>query len=350
MIIKKTLGTFIKKYKQSHIAIVFILFTLFLIGGSNAFAVTACDGLISSNPCKDKGGLQEVPNSETAGCPKNYNFEGCSNKPASGSGVVLCCYNPENVSTGAPCEPKETKTGMQYLCMTPEGCGTVSGKTVDYKDASQKCTGNGAQTEICCETKARTGVTQTDASPVAKTYKLTNPLGTSNLNLIAKNVINVFLGIVGALALLVFVYAGISYMVAGGTEGKVTKAKDTMKYAVIGVFVIMFSFVLTDTFISLWTVDIGPPAISAPDAALDAPTEAEQNVVTIKEQQQAAKKAEDDAKAAAKSSNSDVCGQTPATTGYSCQTLTTAEQAGYDCVSGYCQSNSSNNYLCCKKK
>jgi hypothetical protein len=204
--------------------------------------------------------------------------------------------------------------------------------------------------DVCAETPVTGSSANADTAAVAKTYKLTNPLGTANLNVIAKNVINTFLGIVGALALLVFVYAGISYMIAGGTEAKVEKAKATMKYAVIGTFIIMFSFVLTDTFIALWTTDIGPPAISAPDAILDAPTQAEQDVVTLKEQQQAAQKAEADAKAAAKTANTDVCGQTPATSGYTCQTLTTAEQTGYDCLSGYCQSQSASNYICCKKK
>lgn len=65
--------------------------------------------------------------------------------------------------------------------------------------------------------------------------------------------VTVFLGIVGALALLVFIYAGVIYMTAGGAEDRVTKAKDTMKYAIIGLAAIILAYVLTSYFFEVLT-------------------------------------------------------------------------------------------------
>ena len=87
---------------------------------------------------------------------------------------------------------------------------------------------------------------------------LTNPLdplktGTVDLPVIFGRVISAFLGMVGALSLLVFVYAGVTYLTAAGEEKRVTKAKDTMKYALIGLFLIMSAYVLASFYFTVLT-------------------------------------------------------------------------------------------------
>lgn len=72
-----------------------------------------------------------------------------------------------------------------------------------------------------------------------------------------------FIGMVGALALLVFVYAGIMYMTAGSSD-RVKQATDTMKYALIGLALIMFAYVLTSFFFNALTSE-------PPDAAKKKP-------------------------------------------------------------------------------
>jgi len=313
---------------------------------------TTCTGLTQSTPCSSKGGLEEVPDGETAACPSGASFDGCSSKPSSGSGVVLCCYHPENASSGSTCTPETSEPNFSYLCLTTEACTQVSGSPIKVKTGSQQCTGLGGQKEVCCKAPSRTGQTVTDNTTpaAAKTYYLTNPLGTSDLRVIAGRAINTFLGIVGALALLVFVYAGVTYMIAGGQSQSVDKAKATMKYAVVGICMIAFAYVLTDSFIALWTKDLVVPESASTAAGIEASTQAEQEVTSLVEQQQAAQQAEDQAKAQAKSQKADICGQTTATAGYSCLTLDASEQKDYNCLSGYCQSQSASNYICCKKK
>jgi hypothetical protein len=56
--------------------------------------------------------------------------------------------------------------------------------------------------------------------------------------------INYFLGFLGLVALIIFVYAGFSMVVSIGNEELVTKAKSLMIRAVIGIFVIVMSLTI----------------------------------------------------------------------------------------------------------
>ena len=70
-------------------------------------------------------------------------------------------------------------------------------------------------------------------------------------NLIIGKTINAVLGIVGSLALVMFIYGGILWMTSAGNDQRVQKGKDTLLWAVIGLIVIfssyaMVNFVLND--------------------------------------------------------------------------------------------------------
>jgi hypothetical protein len=313
---------------------------------------------VKSTPCEDKPGLVEVPEAAGAACPGSASFTECSSKPKTGTGNVLCCYDLTVSSSGGECVPKTVQADKMYLCMTSAACANVSGKEVATKKIPSECKASGGQIEVCCETPTRTGVTTNAPTAAApSSYKLQNPLGQVDLRIIAQNVINTFLGVVGAIALIVFVYAGVTYMIAAGSD-RLKKAQDTMKYAVLGIALIMFSFVITDTFLSVWLVNLPsntPPEINR---GTEAPTEAQQDVADLKSQQQNAAKAQADAEAKAKAeaskSGTDICGTTGATTGYSCTTLSSTKKRGtksgeYTCVSGYCMTQPKNsNYSCCK--
>jgi hypothetical protein len=55
--------------------------------------------------------------------------------------------------------------------------------------------------------------------------------------------------IAGAIAVVMIIIAGLSYVTSSGDSGKVVKAKNTILYAVIGLAVIIFAFAIT-SFIS----------------------------------------------------------------------------------------------------
>ncbi|MFA5936223.1 MAG: pilin [Patescibacteria group bacterium] len=143
---------------------------------------------------------------------------------------------------------KETYGVGKYTssgCMAKQkSCDDAKG--VVLKGAEDDCTG----TAVCC--------VQGVAAPAAGTIgaegkpspgaapALIDPLGAgTTLYTIINRIIRAFLGMVGALAFAVFVYSGIVWMTAGSSE-RVQHAKDAMKYAVIGLLMIGFSFAITN--------------------------------------------------------------------------------------------------------
>ncbi len=58
-------------------------------------------------------------------------------------------------------------------------------------------------------------------------------------------VIQAFLGVLGVVFLALMVYAGYLWMTARGEEEKVTKAKDTIMRAVIGLIIVIGSYAIT---------------------------------------------------------------------------------------------------------
>lgn len=76
---------------------------------------------------------------------------------------------------------------------------------------------------------------------------LTNPLGASGIStpqqLIGK-VINSVLGVVGSLALIMFIYGGLVWMTSAGNTEKVKKGREIIIWSAIGLFVIFASYAL----------------------------------------------------------------------------------------------------------
>ncbi len=58
-------------------------------------------------------------------------------------------------------------------------------------------------------------------------------------------IINVVLTILGLLVVVLIIFAGFQWMIAGGSEEKVTKAKSILKNAVIGLIIIMMAWSVT---------------------------------------------------------------------------------------------------------
>ncbi len=87
---------------------------------------------------------------------------------------------------------------------------------------------------------------QTEGCPSGQ-CTLANPLGDSidtPQKLIGK-IINSVLGVVGSLALLMFVYGGLTWMTSSGNSEKVKKGKDIIVWSVIGLAIIFSAYGLT---------------------------------------------------------------------------------------------------------
>jgi len=74
---------------------------------------------------------------------------------------------------------------------------------------------------------------------------LSNPLDTAaSIPGIIGKVINAALGIVGSLALIMFIYGGITWMTAAGNEQNVTKGKNIIIWATLGLVIIFSSYAI----------------------------------------------------------------------------------------------------------
>lgn len=74
--------------------------------------------------------------------------------------------------------------------------------------------------------------------------------GTSRVNEIIAQVINIMSVIVGAIAVVMIIIGGFRYVTSGGDSAKITSAKNTILYALIGLIIVALSqivvkFVLT---------------------------------------------------------------------------------------------------------
>ncbi|MDO8617372.1 MAG: pilin [Candidatus Uhrbacteria bacterium] len=82
---------------------------------------------------------------------------------------------------------------------------------------------------------------------------LYNPLGQDvNLFALIGRLIRSVIGIVGALALLMFIYGGILWMTSGGSETQVKRARGILINSTIGLLIIFFSYTIISLFFGLF--------------------------------------------------------------------------------------------------
>lgn len=69
---------------------------------------------------------------------------------------------------------------------------------------------------------------------------------TNNLFETVNQIINVILGVIGIVAVVVIIVGGISYLTSQGDAGKVAKAKNTILYGIIGMFIALLAFAIVN--------------------------------------------------------------------------------------------------------
>ena len=62
--------------------------------------------------------------------------------------------------------------------------------------------------------------------------------GTTKVNTLITDIVNIFSAIVGIVSVIMIIYGGFRYITSGGDSGNVTSAKNTIVYAVLGLVVV----------------------------------------------------------------------------------------------------------------
>ena len=88
----------------------------------------------------------------------------------------------------------------------------------------------------------------------ANAVSLTNPLGaTADPRVIIGNILNALLGLIGSIALIMFIAGGVEILLSTGNSDKIKKGRDTMVYAAIGLAIIFSSYALVNYVITALT-------------------------------------------------------------------------------------------------
>ena len=70
------------------------------------------------------------------------------------------------------------------------------------------------------------------------------PEGTGDVLL--NNILNTAYFVAGTIAVIMIIVAGIMYVIASGDAGKITRAKNMLTYAIVGLIVVLCAFAITN--------------------------------------------------------------------------------------------------------
>ncbi len=140
-----------------------------------------------------------------------------------------CCDNNQSpqvcTSVGCVCCPDQ--------CTCPQG--QQSQLTSDVACATTECN------QTCAP--APTAPTGPQTQPF-QTYSLSNPLKAATAPELIGRFVNMFIGVVGSFALLMFVYGGLTLLTSRGNPEQVQKGKRIFTWAVIGLVVIFTAYII----------------------------------------------------------------------------------------------------------
>lgn len=73
-----------------------------------------------------------------------------------------------------------------------------------------------------------------------------DPANQASLTVRVKDIVNVVLYVLGAVAVIMIIIGGFRYVLSGGDSGSVTAAKNTILYAVIGLVVAILAYAIVN--------------------------------------------------------------------------------------------------------
>ncbi|HET9098137.1 MAG TPA: pilin [Candidatus Saccharimonadales bacterium] len=91
-----------------------------------------------------------------------------------------------------------------------------------------------------CSNNITSGISSgaTDAAGGSAVNCNSTTVGNNSVSTLASKVVNIFSIIVGAVAIIMLIYGGFRYITSGGESGRVSGAKNTIVYAIIGLIIV----------------------------------------------------------------------------------------------------------------
>lgn len=172
-----------------------------------------------------------------------------------GGGVAGCAGKPGEPPSSEACSGlplSSPQTDNECRTSTTKGCPSKRRPYVGWKREGWSA---GSPFRCCCgplPAGTSSGTTRRAISipcPSGLTC-LGNPLGLSvddaNIPILIGRVLRMVFGLIGTIALVIFIYGGALWMTAFGEEAKVKRGWDTMIWGAIGLVVIFGSYVAVD--------------------------------------------------------------------------------------------------------
>lgn len=90
-----------------------------------------------------------------------------------------------------------------------------------------------------------------ESSNAQTSINIPDPLGGVSIPVLIGNIIKVVTGVIGSIALVIFVWGGLEFIYSGGDPGKVKGARSRMINGALGILMIYGAYFLTSTIINL---------------------------------------------------------------------------------------------------
>mgnify|MGYP000070604639 CR=1 FL=1 len=140
--------------------------------------------------------------------------------------------------------------GVVNLAWAKYKCECTSGDEIKIYSTKEECEDSG---ENGCEAfcSERGGFKscikiedkkKTEEKP--ESANLDNPLGETSIAKIVGRIIKAFLGIIGTISLVMFIYAGLMLLTAAGNSSQIQKGQQTMVWASLGILVVFASYAI----------------------------------------------------------------------------------------------------------
>lgn len=208
-------------------------------------APTCAEICPSNQYCSDTGCANKKNDGETCSADNECTTDACKGAggtcglaPAGGPGAgekkceKTCTINEWCDTTVPVCKPKIEENSV---CTKAEQCKTA------YCSPTGKCT----------TAPAGTGGTE-GAGATPSEFGLPNFLGVDDPSIVIGRIIKFIMGFVGTIALVIFIYGGVLWLISAGRDEYVTKGKNAMVWSTIGLVIVFSGYILVKFVFSLF--------------------------------------------------------------------------------------------------